>query len=262
MRRNSTLIVIAITILGTLAPAAIESADADSIYLKNGRVIRAQHARVEGDRVVFVLHGAEQAIPAALIDRVESDDWNTPAAPHPASPAATGPAASTTSGATSSPDGTGTPAGAALAATSDPAQRMQALSEMLGNVGGDGVDASQALGLLQALGSMQGSGDAGGLAALAPALGALAGGDAGGGLLGALGDLGSLGSDLETIQVILPALSRLGAALFAPEYSADATNAAARELLASLQKAGVSQAEIREYAKRFGVPDSVLEQIR
>jgi len=257
MKRSSTLIVIAVIVLGSLAPQAIESADADSIYLKNGRVIRAQGVRVEGNRVVFVLYGGEQAIPVALIDRVERDDWNKPAPPRAASTAGTNTVASGGAGAGSSPT-----SGTALAATSDPAQRMQALSQMFGNVGGDGVDATQALNLLQTLGSMQGSGDAGGLAALAPALGALAGGDAGGGLLGALGDLGSLGSDLETIQVILPALSRLGAALFAPEYSEETTNAAARELLASLQGAGVSQAEIREYAKRFGVPDSVLDQIR
>jgi len=62
-------------------------------------------------------------------------------------------------------------------------------------------------------------------------------------------------------QAILPALTRLGAALFAPEYSAAATDAAARELLQGLSKLGVSDAEIRAKARQFGLPEDILDRI-
>jgi hypothetical protein len=100
----------------------------------------------------------------------------------------------------------------------------------------------------------------GGVAALVPLLGALSGGG-NGGPLGALGDLGSLGSELMEAQAILPALTRLGAALFAPEYSAAATDAAAQELLQGLSKLGVSDAEIRAKARQFGLPEDILDRI-
>lgn len=47
---------------------------ADSIYLKNGRVIRTQRSEVVGDKLVFLQYGAEITIPMSLVDRVEPDD--------------------------------------------------------------------------------------------------------------------------------------------------------------------------------------------
>ena len=68
-------------------------------------------------------------------------------------------------------------------------------------------------------------------------------------------------SDVVQVQAILPALTRLGAALFAPEYSAAATDAAARELLQGLSKLGVSDADIRAKARQFGIPEDILDRI-
>ena len=201
----TTAVVVAVAIL-TLAPAT--AASADSIYLKNGRVIHADDARVDGGRVIFFLHGAHQALPMALVDRVENDDWRGPRAP------------------SRSPDPS------VLVTASDPGV----------NVAGDAASRVPP-----------------GLAALVPLLGALGGGD--GGPLGALGSLGSFGSEVVQAQAILPALTRLGAALFAPEYSAAATDAAARELLQGLSKLGVSDAEIRAKARQFGLPEDILDRI-
>ncbi len=46
---------------------------ADSIYLKNGRVIRTQRSEIVGDKLVFLQYGAEITIPMELVDRVEPD---------------------------------------------------------------------------------------------------------------------------------------------------------------------------------------------
>jgi hypothetical protein len=179
--------------------AAPVPALADSIYLKNGRVIRVAEARIDGDRVVFHLHGGEQAIPLALVERVENDDWRGPGAP----PGAAG---------------------------------LEALIPLIGALGGgDGSGV---------LGGGRGSG--------------VAGGDDGS---GALGGLGSLGADLQQMQTILPVLTRLGAALFAPEYSAEATDAAARDLLQALARIGVPEAEVRARARQLGVPEELLDGI-
>ncbi len=163
----TTAVVVAVAML-TLAPAT--AAAADSIYLKNGRVIRVDDARVDGDRVIFFLHGAHQAIPLALVDRVEDDDWRGPGAP------------------LRSPDPS------VLVTESD-------------------------------------------------------------------ADVDTSADAATPVQAILPALTRLGAALFAPEYSAAATDAAARELLQGLSKLGVSDADIRAKARQFGIPEDILDRI-
>jgi hypothetical protein len=127
-------------------------------------------------------------------------------------------------------------------------------------LGGDagGIDTSQALQLLQSLGAQGDATAAGGLEALLPLLGMLgSGGDA----LGSTG-LGDIAADLGKIQTVLPTLSRLGAALFAQEYSAEATEAAARDLINSLESLGVSRAEIRARAQQLGVPAEILDRIR
>ena len=60
------------------APYAGSAATADSVYLKSGAVIRTDHARIEGGRVVFEQYGARVAIPLGIVDRVVDDDFTGP----------------------------------------------------------------------------------------------------------------------------------------------------------------------------------------
>ena len=128
------------------------------------------------------------------------------------------------------------------------------LSQFLGDrtAGGGAVDTAQALQLLQALGGFGG--------------GAVAEGNLGqiGALLGllgpAMGDLDSMGSDLEKAQTLLPALIQMGQVLFAPEYSAEATDAATVELLQALSALGVPRERIEAEAQRFGIQPRWLQR--
>jgi hypothetical protein len=235
MNARAAFLVSLSAVLAMVAVAVPKPARADSIYLKNGRVIHSEDARVEGDKVVFVLHGGEQSIPLAVVDRVEHDDWRAP-----------GGASSATAADESAP----------VVSPADSAAALQQLGSML-NQGNGPVDAAQALQLLQGLGAAQGNPSAGGMESLAPLLGILggAGGDGAGGL-------GALSGDLDKVMEVLPALSRLGAALFAPEYSTQAAQAAAADVIASLERLGVSRSEIRQRAQQLGVPPEVLERIR
>ena len=59
-------------------------ASADSIYLKNGRVIHCDWTRVEGEYLVFGQYGGEVKIPLHAVERVEDDSETEPApAPTP-----------------------------------------------------------------------------------------------------------------------------------------------------------------------------------
>lgn len=62
---------------------ALQSAFADTIYLKNGRTIRTETARVDGDEIVFQQFGTEVRIPAALVDRIVKDDETEVFVPSP-----------------------------------------------------------------------------------------------------------------------------------------------------------------------------------
>ena len=53
-------------------------AGADSIYLKNGRVIHCEWTRVEGDYLVFGQYGGEAKIPLHAVERVEEDSETEP----------------------------------------------------------------------------------------------------------------------------------------------------------------------------------------
>ncbi len=68
--------------------AAASTLAADSIYLKNGRVIRTSAAEIVGDRVLFTQFGHPVAIPMSQIDRIVEDDYEdrlaTPPSPRPA----------------------------------------------------------------------------------------------------------------------------------------------------------------------------------
>jgi hypothetical protein len=56
------------------------TATADTIYLKNGRVIQSSLVRVEGDRVIFVQYAGEVSIPLSQVERIVEDATVEPAA--------------------------------------------------------------------------------------------------------------------------------------------------------------------------------------
>ena len=95
--------------LVALAAAAV--AAADTIYLKNGRVIRTKSAVIDGDRVLFTQYGHPVAIPLAQVERVVEDEYEDPA-PLPARPAPE-PAGQT-------PPAAGVPAAASATAADQP----------------------------------------------------------------------------------------------------------------------------------------------
>lgn len=76
---------IAVALIVAMAATA---AFADTIFMKNGRVIRTGKVRVEGDRVMFRQFGGEVAIPMTLVDRIEADDYGEPEATPAARPTA------------------------------------------------------------------------------------------------------------------------------------------------------------------------------
>ena len=246
MKVYGSILIAATAVAISLAPRVASHAAADSIYLKSGRIIRSADITIDGDRLVFYQYGSEQAIPMSLVDRIEADDWSAPGSevrrPIPKAEAAPGIEVA--------PNNAAPPGG------SGSAPALRALSGMLG--GGGGIDTSQALQLLQSLGTQGGgAGAAGGLEALVPLLGMLGENGNAPGFAG----LGDIASDLGKIQTVLPALGRLGGALFAPEYSVAATETAASDLITSLQTLGVSIAEIRARAQQLGVPPEILERI-
>ena len=74
-----------ITILGAMllaGPAAV----ADTVYLKNGRLLRTPEATVEGERVLLRLYGGQLVLPLSVVDRVVDDDAVEP--PPAAAPSA------------------------------------------------------------------------------------------------------------------------------------------------------------------------------
>ena len=75
MLRPSPLLVV--FLMGALAGAS--NASADSVYLKNGRVIRTARAHVDGQHVVFTQYGGEHSIPLSVVERVVVDDRLGPA---------------------------------------------------------------------------------------------------------------------------------------------------------------------------------------
>lgn len=61
-------------VLATIAVAVPRVVRADSIYLTNGRVIHTEHARIEGDRVIFRQYGGEVSIPRSAVLRIVDND--------------------------------------------------------------------------------------------------------------------------------------------------------------------------------------------
>ena len=62
------------TALAVLLSLVVAPAGADTIYMKNGRVITSSFVRVEGDRVYVRLLGGEVGFLLSLVDRIVEDD--------------------------------------------------------------------------------------------------------------------------------------------------------------------------------------------
>jgi len=80
------LLLVALPLLIALPSAA------DTIHLTNGRTIRTESARIEGDRVIFRQYGGEVTIPLSSVARIVADDEvqrpSSAAAAPPAAPQA------------------------------------------------------------------------------------------------------------------------------------------------------------------------------
>ncbi len=210
-------------------------ASADSIYLKNGRVIRTSTARVEGEQVLFFQHGSEQSIPLSLVDRIEKDERQGPQA------------------AGSSGQGAGAPGGAQSGAVpggdveglTSGLESLSALANLKDQLGGMASAQAGAQNPAQALGQLQSIG-ADGLVPLADQLGAL-------GYLGARAGLGGEGTDLGQLGEVVPLIRRLGELLAAPNPSPEETMSTVQQLLGGLGKMGVTSEMIQAEAQRLGI---------
>jgi hypothetical protein len=76
-------------VVAALALTFATVAVADTIHLKNGRMIRSSQVRVEGDKVVFIQYGGEVALPMSLVDRIEQDAAVEPQGTPPPPPGTT-----------------------------------------------------------------------------------------------------------------------------------------------------------------------------
>jgi hypothetical protein len=74
--------------VATVALWVAGTATADTIYLKNGRVIQSSLVRVEGDRVIFVQYAGEVSIPLSQVERIVEDASVEPEATTTTSPPA------------------------------------------------------------------------------------------------------------------------------------------------------------------------------
>lgn len=85
MRLFST-VVFAVLVHAAFGHAAF----ADTIHLKNGRILYGQEAREEDGKIVYQRGENTYAIPKAMVDRIEHSSEPLPATSEPAGPAATG----------------------------------------------------------------------------------------------------------------------------------------------------------------------------
>jgi len=72
MRNSGTAV--GVFVLLVVSAALVNSASADTVYLKNGREIHSSIVRVEEDRVVVKQYDGLVAFPMELVDRVEEND--------------------------------------------------------------------------------------------------------------------------------------------------------------------------------------------
>jgi len=216
-------------------------AGADSIYLKNGRVIHTSTARVEGENVLFLQHGSEQSIPLSLVDRIEKDERQGPQATEGRGASGAGAGAGAPSGAQS-----GAVPGGDVEGLTSGLESLSALANLKDQLGGMASAQAGAQNPAQALGQLQSIG-ADGLLPLADQLGALSN-------LGALAGMGGEGTDLGQIGEIVPLIRRLGELLAAPNPSPEETLSTVQELLGGLGKMGVTSEMIQAEAQRLGIP--------
>lgn len=66
--------VIASLLVTVVLGAGAQAVLADTIHFKNGRVMKVDSARIEGDEVVFQFAGNEARIPKALVDKIVKDE--------------------------------------------------------------------------------------------------------------------------------------------------------------------------------------------
>ena len=223
-------------------------AGADSIYLKNGRVIRTSTVRVDGDQVLFLQHGSEQSIPLSLVDRIEKDERQGPQA------AGGGPGSASSGQAASVGQGGGAPENAQSGAVpggdveglTSGLESFSALANLKDQLGGMASAQAGAQDPAQAMGQPQSIG-AEGLLPLADQLGAL-------GNLGGLAGLGGEGTDLGKLGEIVPLIRRLGELLAAPNPSPEDTLSVVQKLLGGLGEMGVTSEMIQAEAQRLGIP--------
>jgi tetratricopeptide (TPR) repeat protein len=76
MRQRVTILFICICLLGWLG---LPAASADTIHLKNGRTIVADHVRENGNHYEYDIGDDSYAIPKSLVDRVEAGGMPAPA---------------------------------------------------------------------------------------------------------------------------------------------------------------------------------------
>ncbi len=69
IRLTTTGIALALLVCGLAADA-----EADTVYMKNGRIIHSSAVRVEGDRVFVRLYQGEVAFPLDKVERIVEDD--------------------------------------------------------------------------------------------------------------------------------------------------------------------------------------------
>lgn len=223
-------------------------AGADSIYLKNGRVIHTTDVRVDGDQVLFLQHGSEQTIPLSLVDRIEKDERQGPqAAGGGSGSVSSGQAASMGQGGGAPPHAqSGAVPGGDVEGLTSGLESFSALADLKDQLGGmasaqaGAQDPAQAMGQLQSIGAE-------GLLPLADQLGALSN-------LGALAGLGGEGTDLGKLGEIVPLIRRLGELLAAPNPSPEDTLSVVQKLLGGLGEMGVTSEMIQAEAQRLGIP--------
>lgn len=72
--RLEVVAAVSIVVFGLVATPAV----ADTIYLKNGRIIHTSTARIEGDKVEFQQYGGWIVLPMSVVDRVEQNERRSP----------------------------------------------------------------------------------------------------------------------------------------------------------------------------------------
>ena len=111
-------------IVAGLAAFIATGATADTVYLRNGRVIHAETTEVVDGNLVLSQYGGTVSIPLAAVDRVEKDDTSERRTREPASAAGAEPAATGVDApedvATANEPETGSPADLAVNAAGTP----------------------------------------------------------------------------------------------------------------------------------------------